>query len=398
MQLLVKRSSTVKTKPEKPNVVIYSDHLLPFSQTFVLQQGEALRNYEPHYVGSRRIPGLSLPNDRHFAVNHGDWIGKGMELAHKTLDFSPMLRSYFRKTDPVLIHAHFGPGGAIVLPHARACHLPLMVTFHGFDVTVTDDYARSSFYGHRLFLKRREQLKQVGNQFIAVSHFIERKLLEVGFPEEKIAVHYIGVETSEFEPDLNRERENMVLFVGRLVEKKGCEYLIKAMTEVQQYEPNTELVIIGDGPLRKTLEAMAKERLKKFRFLGAQPATVVKEYMNRAKVFSVPSIVAQSGDAEAFGIVFIEAQTMGLPVVSFATGGIPEAVVHGYTGYLAKEKNWQELAMYIRRLLTDKCNWQLFSDAGRTYVQSRFNLTKQTALLEEYYRQTVTQYAAERRV
>ncbi|MCB0184310.1 MAG: glycosyltransferase, partial [Caldilineaceae bacterium] len=143
---------------KQPNVVIYSDHLLPFSQTFVLQQGEALQHYQPHYLGSRQVQGLTIPSGRSFVVNPGSWWGKGMEFAHKTMSFSPTLRRQLKVLTPALLHAHFGPGGAILLPHAEALQLPLVVTFHGFDITVKDSVAQSSFYGHRIYLKRRHRL------------------------------------------------------------------------------------------------------------------------------------------------------------------------------------------------------------------------------------------------
>ncbi|MCB0108678.1 MAG: glycosyltransferase [Caldilineaceae bacterium] len=381
----------------KPNVVVYSDHLLPYSQTFVIQQGEALQTYQAQYVGSRMVNGLALPKNRAFALNRGSWLGKGLELAHKTLHFAPTLSAHLKQLRPMLLHAHFGPGGAFLMPYAQALQLPLVVTFHGFDVTVKDTVARSSFYGHRLFIRRREALKQSASTFIAVSHFIKHKLLAAGFPEEKILVHYIGVKTEEFEPAL-LQRERMVLFVGRLVEKKGCRYLIQAMAAIQATQPDVELVVIGDGTLRKELEAQAQATLRSYRFLGAQPSNVVKEYMNRAKVFCVPSIVAESGDAEAFGIVFIEAQAMGTPVVSFASGGIPEAVSHGHTGLLAPEKEWRMLADQIAVLLNNEEQWQRYSEAGQHFVRSNFNLANQTRQLEACYDEVVANHFARRDV
>ena len=78
--------------------------------------------------------------------------------------------------------------------------------------------------------------------------------------------------------------------------------------------------------------------------------------MNRASILCVPSVVVDSGESEAFGIVFAESQAMGLPVVSFSTGGIPEAVAHGETGFLADEADSGLLAKYIQLLLeTNSC-------------------------------------------
>jgi len=271
------------------------------------------------------------------------------------------------------------------LPLARKLKIPLIVTFHGYDVTVEDRFARHSFYLHRKYIRHRDELKREAVRFIAVSEYIRKKLLEQGFPEEKIVVHYIGVDVKKFQPTPAVVREKKVLFVGRLVENKGCEYLIQAMNRVQDIEPDAELVVIGDGPLRKSLEELAGNVLKEYRFLGILPPESVRNWMSRVKVFCVPSIVASTGDAEAFGLVFTEAQAMGLPVASFATGGISEAVSHGETGLLAKERDVEELADNIQRLLADDDLWLMMSRQGQERVQERFNLERQTRLLEDIY-------------
>ena len=112
--------------------------------------------------------------------------------------------------------------------------------------------------------------------------------------------------------------------------------------------------------------------------------------MARASVFCVPSVVASSGDAEGFGIVFIEAQAMGLPVVSTRTGGIPEAVEDGETGLLVTQNDPEELAQSILRLLQDDELWRRFSSAGRKRVVSQFNLVQQTRRLEDLFSEIVT--------
>jgi colanic acid/amylovoran biosynthesis glycosyltransferase len=105
----------------------------------------------------------------------------------------------------------------------------------------------------------------------------------------------------------------------------------------------------------------------------------------------VPSIVADSGDAEWFGMVFAESQAMGLPVAGFASGGVPEAVSHGKTGLLASERDSKGLAQNIFALLTDGSMWQRFSDAARARVRELFDLDKQTAKLEAMYQQVLEQ-------
>jgi len=366
-------------------IIVYRDLLLSPSETFVRSQGEALRRFVPYYVGSRRTEGLRLPKSRTIVVNAGGTLGRIREAVSKVCGFTPGLVPRIRSLNPVLIHAHFGPDGIWAMRLAAQLRIPLIVTFHGFDATVEDRFIRHSFYSHRVYLRRREALKVGASLFIAVSHFIKNKLLQQGFPPEKILVHYIGVDTNVFLPDRSVKRERVVLFVGRLVEKKGCEYLIRAMRIVQARDPETKLVVIGDGRLRNELEGLASVSLRRATFVGTQPPERVREWMNRATVFSVPSITATSGDSEGFGMVFAEAQAMGLPVVSFATGGIPEAVAHEATGFLAAERDYESLAEYICILLNNSELWQRFSAAARKRVLAGFDLGKQAELLEGIY-------------
>jgi glycosyltransferase involved in cell wall biosynthesis len=219
-------------------------------------------------------------------------------------------------------------------------------------------------------------------------------MVETGFPEDKIQVHYIGVDTEYFQPAPNVTRQQTVLFVGRLSEKKGCSILIEAMALVQAKLPGSELVIIGDGHQRSLLEEMAHRLLRKFRFLGKQPPSVIREWMQNSSVFSVPSITAQTGDAEGFGIVFAEAQACELPVVSFESGGIPEAVQHGETGFLVPEGDRQGLARELLRVLEDQGLAARLGRAGRLRVHEKFSLAKQSLLLEDIYDEVAADFTA----
>jgi glycosyltransferase involved in cell wall biosynthesis len=319
-------------------------------------------------------------------MNPGGLCGKLTEIGYKLTSTAPAFTQQLQQLQPSLMHAHFGPHALRALPLAKTLGIPLISTFHGYGATMTDAYIKQyGTHSHKTYLRHRDRLQKEGTLFIAVSDFIRNKILEQGYPDEKIVVHYIGIDTQLFSPDTQVSREPIVLFTGRLVEKKGCEYLIRAMQQVQTIRPDVELVIVGDGPLRSKLEQQAKATLKRYRFLGVQPPEQVRQWMNRAQVFCVPSIIAQSGDAEAFGIVFAEAQSMGLPVVSFASGGIPEAIAHGETGLLAQEKDWETLADQLLLLLQDPDLRRVFSVKGQERVRRKFDLHQQTRLLEDLY-------------
>jgi glycosyltransferase involved in cell wall biosynthesis len=221
--------------------------------------------------------------------------------------------------------------------------------------------------------------------FIAVSEFISIKVRNLGFPEGRIRVHYIGVDIEMFKPNPGVLRERLILFVGRLVEKKGCEYLIRATASLQSEIKGLKLAIIGDGQLRTSLEQLARAESCNCQFLGSETPEAVRQWMNKAMVSCIPSITAENGDAEGLPTVLQEAQAMGLPVVGFSSAGIPEAVEDGVTGFLAPERDWRTLASHLRTLLTDDALWRRFSLAARERVCQKFNLKHQTALLEDIY-------------
>jgi colanic acid/amylovoran biosynthesis glycosyltransferase len=368
----------------KPKVIIFSDHLLYRSETFIHAQASALSEFEPVYAGSRRVVGLDLPDESVCIINRGDIGGNCRELCYKLTGFAPDFEERLGALNPVLMHAHHGPNGLRAIPIARNLKIPLIVTFHGSDVTVTDLRYQKTYLGFRLYLAKKEKLKKSSALFLAVSKFILRKLLEQGFPDERVLVHYTGVDTKKFRP-ASTETSPIILFVGRMAESKGVKFLILAAANVQKQLPEVELVLIGEGMLREDLEKLAKQSLRRYRFLGARTSLEVREWMNRASIVCVPSITMRSGEEEAFGMVCAEAQAVAKPVVAFSSGGISEAISHGETGFLSEEEDWRTMAGHLFTLLQDARLRERFGRAGRELVLREFDLEHRTRVLEGIY-------------
>jgi colanic acid/amylovoran biosynthesis glycosyltransferase len=368
----------------KPRVIIFCDHLLYPSETFIQAQASGLSRFEPVYAGSRRVPGLDLRGEQIHVINHGNVWGKCQELTFKLAGYAPDLVKRLDALDPVLLHAHYGQNGIRVLPLADKLKIPLIVTFHGSDVTIANWRYQKTTFGFRLYLANKEKLKKSSALFLAVSKFLHRKLLEQGFPEERVLVHYTGVDTKKFRP-ASTETSPVILFVGRMEVSKGAEFAIRAAAEVQSQLPVVELVLIGEGSLRADLEKLAKQSLRRYRFLGLRTSEEVREWMNRASVVCVPSITRRSGEEEGFGMVCAEAQAVGKPVVAFDSGGISETVRHSRTGFLAAERDWQTLGKYLFVLLQDAKLRERFGIAGREWVLQEFALESRTKALEEIY-------------
>lgn len=368
----------------KPKAVVFSDHLLYPSETFIRAQALAFSEFEPVFAGSRRVPGLDLPEDRTHVISQGDVVGRLHEGAFKLFGFAPRLTRRLRPLAPALLHAHHGPNGLRALPLAKSLGIPLIVTFHGADATVFDLSVTQARFGHRRYVARKGQLQKGGALFLAVSQFIRRKLLAQGFPEEKVELHYTGVDTKRFRP-ASTESAPLILFVGRLAERKGAEFLIRAAAEVQKVVPGTEVAVIGDGPLRDDLQRQARNSLRHCLFLGVRNQDEVSRWMNRASVFCAPSVKMLSGEEEGFGMVYAEAMAVEKPVVAFDSGGVSEVVSHGKTGFLAPERDWRALAKYLSLLLQDAELRKKFGAAGRERVVREFDLTERTRILETIY-------------
>jgi len=368
----------------KPKVIMFCDHLLYPSETFIQTQASALREYEPVFAGSRRVPGLELPQENVYLVNRGGPFARLHEIRFKIWGSAPALAKQLEALRPVLLHAHFGPNGLRALPLASRLKVPLITTFYGSDIAITDLRYDRTYLGFRHYMANKAKLRASRATFLAMSNFIRRKLLEQEFPADRVLLAYTGVDTMKFKPASTEERP-IILFVGRLVEWKGAKFAIRAASEVQRELPDVELVLIGDGPLRGALEALARQSLCRFRFLGVQTHQEVSAWMNRASLLCMPSITMRSGEAEGFGMVCAEAQAVGKPVVAFNSGGIPEIIRHEKTGFMAAERDWQSLARYMATLLKNAELRERFGRAGREVVVRDFNLEHCTRHLEEIY-------------
>lgn len=238
-----------------------------------------------------------------------------------------------------VVHAHWLIPQGIVQSFFKT---PYLVTGHGGDVTSLNQ-------GLLKALKRR--CLQRAGAVTAVSPQLKQVLEEI-CPGKAVSVMPMGCDTKEFSPSHRKENffgqngKPVVLFVGRLAEKKGVTYLIEAMKRV-----DAQLVIVGDGPLRAQLEEQAKPLGDKVQFLGAKTHDQLAEIYASADVFAAPSVQAKDGDVEGFGLVFLEAMASGLPVVASRSGGIPYLVHDGENGLLVEPGNAEELAGAIERVL-----------------------------------------------
>jgi colanic acid/amylovoran biosynthesis glycosyltransferase len=367
-------------------VAIYRHNLFRISEPFIAQQAQHLRRYRPFYVGRMRF-GAPPQHARSFALEdlykRGTLTRIGWQMITGSPD--PYLR-LLADQHPALIHAHFGIEGVSALALAARLRIPLVTTFHGFDATLKTHVMLGSPAWFRYPLLRRK-LAREGNLFLCASAFIRQKLLAAGFPESRTHVHYIGVDSQAIRQREAGEELPVILHVARLVEVKGTRYLLQAFATVARRFDQVRLVIIGDGPLRRQLQSLAgslgvRDRVE---FLGALAHDQVLSWMRKAAMLVLPGVRTASGREEGLGMVLLEAAATGLPLIASRVGGIPESMVEGETGFLVPQRDAGALAQRIGELLADPVNRRRMGTAGRTLVERRFSIERQTDALENFY-------------
>jgi glycosyltransferase involved in cell wall biosynthesis len=371
--------------------IVFRKRILPWSETFIAAQSGAMTRYAPVLVGYTRDPSGAayLVGRPQLLLQEHSAFPALEKFLLKSAGRAP--RRWLRaiaETGPVVLHAHFGSSALPASRIARALGIPLIVTYHGMDITVAARTAAAA--------ERRRRAFAVADRVIAVSDFIADALRAAGCPDGKITRHYIGVDATKFTPPSAPRSATEVLFVGRLVDKKGVIHLLRALAEVRTTVPAAELVLAGDGPLREGLAREAAALGVPATFLGVQTPAQVQQLMRRAAVLVGPSIADARGNAEGLPITFLEAQASGLPLIVSTSGGTGEGVVHGETGFLFPPGDEAALASHLRTLLGDPALRARMSAAARTHIERNFDLARQTAALEGIYDETRGKVKGER--
>lgn len=263
-----------------------------------------------------------------------------------------------------VVHAHWLIPQGIVQSWFRK---PYIVTGHGGDVTSLNK---------GIIKKLKIRCLKRASHVTVVSEHLKSKVQEL-IPELKPSVISMGVNTKQFGkqhyvPNYFRQGDKkVVLFVGRLAEKKGVTYLITAMKKVDAL-----LIIVGDGPLRKELVEQAKkindyENIEKIKFLGAKTHEELKEIYASADVLVVPSITAKDGDQEGLPTTILEAMASGLPTVASSSSGIKEIIRDMENGILVNEKDSGGITDAVIRLFRDEGLYERISAQG--YITAKEN-------------------------
>ncbi|MEA3043903.1 MAG: colanic acid/amylovoran biosynthesis glycosyltransferase [Sphingomonadales bacterium] len=370
--------------PAKPVVAIFRSPIFNASETFIQTHATSLRRFQPLIIGIEHKGEVqSSLRDRVIVPDSAR-----ERLRFRLLGPPRALVDRIRAHAPAVLHAHFGPDGLIALPLARLLGIPLVTTLHGYEVGRSRlcllTSGRLSWTRYTL---RGRKLMAGGDLFVAVSEALRRRAIDRGYPPERTITHYNGVDLRRFELPNARPRPGLILHVCRLVEKKGTSLLIRAFAQVRAARPEARLMIVGDGPLRATLEQQAAEMGQRdcVAFLGHRDQQEVARRMGRAWLLAAPSITASDGDAEGLPTTVVEAAAASLPVVASDHSGTPEAVADGRSGFIVPEGDADALARRMLDLLGSPRLRTSMAAASRALAEDRFDALRQTNLLEGHY-------------
>ena len=281
------------------------------------------------------------------------------------------IRRLIRSQQVDVIHAHWLiPQGIAAAWQAKPAltRVPFLVTSHGAD----------------LFALRRKGMAMLQRAVIkraaavtVVSQTMLERLCEIGADTSKVHVISMGVDlTGRFTPGTTAERSTTeILFVGRLVEKKGLRHLIDALPAILKQHPRAHLNIIGSGPESARLLSQATRLglVSKVTFMGALRNDELPFRYRQAAVFAAPFVIADGGDQEGLGLVLVEAMGCGCPVVTTTVPAVNDLVHNDTTGLIVPMGDAPALAKAICRILSDRSMAGLLGKQARDFAVDRYD-------------------------
>lgn len=376
------------------NSVILANKVYPLSES---SQEELIKSFGLQKVAKSYNP--KLPNNKFLRVlkalmvllkhlnNYKVFIktlnSDRYGLKAKTLKMWFQAAVFIQYKNIKMFHAHFGVNGKLLaeMKEIGAIKGDIITSFYGYDTFSTES--------------NREELKtyykgvfKASKQIITSSHYLFSNLKMLEVPEEKLRVNPVGVDVTKFTFKEHPFKKRLnIITVGRLIELKGQHLGIEAVSLLLKKGHQITYTIVGYGEedenLRAQISKSGFQENIKIEAGGSQKR--VRDLLYNNHVFLMTSITDSFGRAEGQGLVIAEAQSAGLPVVAFDSGGISDSIQDHKTGYLVEEKNSQQMADKLENFIHNPDLIYKMGKAGRQFVEVHFNSEKQSEKLIEFY-------------
>ncbi|MDB5258755.1 MAG: hypothetical protein JWM14_3450 [Chitinophagaceae bacterium] len=363
----------------KPRVALYVDDFLPYTHGWIYRQvSDPVTNVktvlchkrsEEHIFPAVRYVKSSTTGPFMAYIRGRFWFLFKFFASSLSEKSTRELTKELRAQEINLVHAHFGTNGVLIAPLCKQLDIPLVVTFHGFDISSAP--LRWPAY--------RRQLQSLFDQIvyaIAISDEMVNRLIAIGCPKEKIKVSYLGVPLEEF-PFVDRSLHTkplVFLHAGRLTAKKGVPDLVHAFEQAYPTPGEAELWLAGEGEEKKEIQkAIASHQLSTVKLLGRLSEEELKQTRSKADVFVLNCRTDEAGTKEGLPISILEACCTGMPVISTHHAGIPEAIQHDQTGLLVNECDNTALAEALRKMSEAPLRAAM-GKKGRAFMEDKFSL------------------------
>jgi phosphatidyl-myo-inositol dimannoside synthase len=291
---------------------------------------------------------------------------------------APLAALLARRRFDAAFATHWAPGFAL-LRASRLARAPLPV----FSALLGKELIHSPLgrfpVAQSVYDRIRRRALQEPRGLISISARTTELAIEAGAAPERVHTTYCGVDPERYrpqpQPELRRKLAGdglLLLSVARLVSRKGIDNVLQALPAVLAHVPALTYAVIGDGPDMPRLTALAKQLgvSERVRFLTRVPGDLA-EYYNACDLFVMPAR-EEPGDVEGFGLVFLEANACGKPVIGARAGGVTDAVADGESGLLVPQNDVAALSAAIVSLLTDPLRAQELGRRGRERVLAQF--------------------------
>jgi colanic acid/amylovoran biosynthesis glycosyltransferase len=361
------------------NLCITRSNKYSYSETFIDNQIKELQPKILLYEGW--YPSI-LPNGKSFLsfpLNYLFVRGGLRNLFPKIYHeiYTNFLASFLKNQQIDTLLANYGPMGVALLDACERVNVKLFVHFHGFDASeykTLDDYK-----------DRYKTLFQKVEGVIVVSNDMKKQLLNLGADLTKIYLNPYGVETNKFTGASPETKAPIFITVGRFTAKKAPQLTIKAFLKVLDKIPNAQMIMIGDGELWEESKQLVNELniSDKIDFQGKKSPEQIAEQLREARIFVQHSRIAENGDSEGTPNTILEASATGLPIVSTRHAGIKDAVVHGETGFLVEEGDWETMADYMIQLAQDPALCGKMGRAARQHIEENYEMSKRVQTLKD---------------
>jgi colanic acid/amylovoran biosynthesis glycosyltransferase len=318
-----------------------------------------------------------VKNLKEFKILKNILIQSRVDRIRKCLDYincKPILNSD-------IIHVHFGDNGTFLFKDYIFKSIKntskIIVTFHGYD-------AHYSLNNYDLKKNNYRKLFDKSTYIIANSEYVKNKLFHLGSPASKTIIIPIGVDVNLFHPnDRLKKNKINIISVGRLEPIKGHVYGIRTIERLLELGYDLSYKIVGDGSLYNSLNSTIREKglSEHIEILGYRSQKQIVKLLQESYLFLMTSTIDNNGRCEAFGLVSLEAQSVGLPIIAFDSGGVRDTIVDNVTGYLVKDKSIDEMVQQIIALIENK---ELYKSMSRNANLNILNRFKQEYILTRH--------------